>query len=61
MRHTHAVWLLESGARMKFIQERLGHKLMQTIADIYSHISGKIEDDYLKNLQTTHKSLHNNK
>jgi integrase len=52
LRHTHAVLLLESGASMKFVQERLGHKNITITSDIYSHISDKIEktsvDDYEK-------------
>ncbi|WP_260399013.1 hypothetical protein [Peribacillus simplex] len=30
---------------MKYIQERLGHGSMQITADVYSHISKKIEHD----------------
>ncbi|WP_374717922.1 tyrosine-type recombinase/integrase [Neobacillus sp.] len=45
LRHTHAVLLLESGATMKYVQERLGHKSIQVTSDIYSHISEKIEND----------------
>lgn len=57
LRHTHAVMMLEAGARMKNIQERLGHQSMEITADIYSHVSEKIKNDdmnlyeeYLKNL-----------
>lgn len=57
LRHTHAVLLLESGASMKFVQERLGHKNISITSDVYSHISAKIEnksvdayDSYMKNL-----------
>ncbi|MED3790289.1 tyrosine-type recombinase/integrase [Peribacillus frigoritolerans] len=32
LRHTHAVLLLESGASLKDVQERLGHKSIQTTA-----------------------------
>ncbi|MFP7171911.1 tyrosine-type recombinase/integrase [Terribacillus halophilus] len=47
LRHTHAVMLLEAGASMKYIQERLGHKSMQVTSDIYSHISKKLEQNTL--------------
>lgn len=47
LRHTHAVMLLEAGASMKYIQERLGHKNMQVTSDIYSHISKKLESQTL--------------
>jgi integrase len=45
LRHTHAVLLLETGVEMKYIQERLGHGSIQITADVYSHISKKIEKD----------------
>ncbi|MGM9968414.1 MAG: tyrosine-type recombinase/integrase [Rummeliibacillus sp.] len=34
MPHTHAVLLLESGASMKFVQERLGHKNITITSDV---------------------------
>lgn len=43
LRHTHAVLQLEAGADMKYIQERLGHGSYQITADVYAHISKKIE------------------
>jgi integrase len=59
LRHTHAVLLLESGASMKFVQERLGHKNITITSDVYSHISDKIEktsvddyENYMKNLMS---------
>lgn len=42
-RHTHAVMLLEAGADMKYIQERLGHKSFEVTSNTYSHVSEKIE------------------
>jgi integrase len=57
LRHTHAVLLLEAGADMKYVQERLGHGSIQITSDVYAHISKKIEKDtmdkfegYLKNV-----------
>lgn len=57
-RHTHAVMLLEAGADMKYIQERLGHKNYQITSDTYSHVSKKMEersidkfDDYMQGLK----------
>ncbi|WP_405196546.1 integrase [Virgibacillus necropolis] len=35
--------MLESGADMKYVQERLGHGGYQIIADVYSHVSKKME------------------
>jgi integrase len=48
LRHTHAVLLLESGASMKYVQERLGHKSIQVTSDVYSHISKKIDQDSMQ-------------
>jgi integrase len=45
LRHTHAVLLLEAGADMKYVQERLGHGSIQVTSDVYAHISKKIEQD----------------
>ncbi|EOO73387.1 site-specific integrase [Bacillus cereus] len=45
LRHTHAVLQLEAGASMKYLQERLGHGSMQITADVYSHISKKLDQD----------------
>lgn len=57
LRHTHAVLLLEAGADMKYVQERLGHGSIQITSDVYAHISKKIETDtmgkykeYMKNV-----------
>ena len=47
-RHTHAVLLLESGANIKFVSQRLGHKTIKTTADTYLDITEKIEEDELK-------------
>lgn len=47
-RHTHAVLLLESGATIKFVSDRLGHKTIKTTADTYLDITEKIEEDELK-------------
>ena len=47
-RHTHAVFLLESSASIKFVSKRLGHKTIKTTADTYLDITEKIEEDELK-------------
>ena len=38
-RHTHATMLLENGANIKDIQERLGHSRLDTTMDVYSHVT----------------------
>jgi len=47
LRHTHAVHLLEAGANIKYVSERLGHSSVKVTADTYLHITKKIEDDAL--------------
>ncbi|TQR99096.1 tyrosine-type recombinase/integrase [Paenibacillus ottowii] len=47
-RHTHAVLLLESGATIKFVSKRLGHKTIKTTAVTYLDITEKIKEDELK-------------
>ncbi|MGE6602638.1 tyrosine-type recombinase/integrase [Lysinibacillus fusiformis] len=47
LRHSHAVHLLESGADLKYISRRLGHKTIKTTADTYLHITKKIERNAL--------------
>jgi site-specific recombinase XerD len=50
--------LLESGADMKYVQERLGRGSMQITSDIYTHVSKKIAtrslekfDEYMKEIE----------
>ena len=38
LRHTHSSLLLQLGAHLKVVQERLGHSTITTTADIYSHV-----------------------
>ncbi|MGG0753126.1 tyrosine-type recombinase/integrase [Brevibacillus laterosporus] len=47
LRHTHAVHLLESGANIKYVSERLGHASVKVTADTYLHVTKKIENDAL--------------
>lgn len=44
-RHTHAVLLLESGANIKVVSERLGHSTINMTANVYLHITAKMEED----------------
>ena len=45
LRHTHATMLLEAGANIKDIQERLGHSKLATTMDTYSHVTDKMKHD----------------
>lgn len=49
LRHTHAVLLMESKWDMKAIQERLGHGSYQITADVYAHISDRIQQEDMAN------------
>lgn len=53
LRHTNATLLLEGGVDMKTLQKRLGHSLMQTTSDTYSHVTEKMNrkaTDVISNL-----------
>ncbi|MEV2909662.1 site-specific integrase [Paenibacillus larvae] len=45
LRHSSATLLIEAGASMKAIQQRLGHSKHQTTADIYAHVTKKVSRD----------------
>nr|DAN09409.1 MAG TPA: Integrase [Caudoviricetes sp.] len=36
--------LLEEGAPIKFVQQRLGHKDIETTLNIYAHLTDKMEE-----------------
>lgn len=38
LRHTHASILLAAGADIKYVQDRLGHKNIETTLNVYSHV-----------------------
>lgn len=39
LRHTHASLLFEAGASIKEVQDRLGHRSVQTTMNIYTHVT----------------------
>ncbi len=39
LRHTHCSLLFEGGAKVKEVQDRLGHSDVQTTMDIYTHVT----------------------
>lgn len=51
-RHTHATMLLEAGANIKDIQERLGHSRIATTIDTYSHVTKKMKLDTVNILES---------
>jgi len=46
LRHSHAVHLLEAGATIRYVAERLGHSTIKT-TEKYLHVTKKIEKDAL--------------
>ena len=54
LRHTHATLLLENGAKMKEISERLGHSRISSTMYTYSHVTDKMRNetvDIMENLR----------
>ncbi|KGR82772.1 site-specific integrase [Lysinibacillus odysseyi] len=45
LRHTHTSLLIESGANMKQVQQRLGHSDIKTTMDIYTHLTAHAEKE----------------
>lgn len=45
LRHTHATKLIESGASVKAVSARLGHKNIETTMNIYVHNTEQMEDE----------------
>ena len=45
LRHTHATMLIESGANMKAVQTRLGHKNIKTTMNVYAHTTDNMESE----------------
>lgn len=43
LRHTHATMLIESGANIKDVQQRLGHSRLSTTMDTYAHVTQKMQ------------------
>ena len=39
LRHTHATMLVEHGAPIKYVQERLGHKNVDVTINVYQHLT----------------------
>lgn len=45
LRHTHATLLIENGAHVKDVQERLGHQNIETTLQTYVHNTEKMKND----------------
>lgn len=46
-RHTHTTQLIEAGASLKGVSDRLGHKSITITQDLYTHVTDKIKKDTL--------------
>ena len=42
LRHTHTTMLLSSGANIKAVQERLGHKKIDITLQVYTHVTDEM-------------------
>ncbi|WP_206921880.1 tyrosine-type recombinase/integrase [Alicyclobacillus acidoterrestris] len=51
LRHTHATWLLESGVDLKVVSQRLGHSSIAVTADVYSHVTRRLQETAVKKLE----------
>jgi integrase len=51
LRHTHATWLLESGVDLKTVSQRLGHSSITVTADVYSHVTRRMQKDAVNKLE----------
>ncbi|WP_244961040.1 site-specific integrase [Bacillus paramycoides] len=67
-RHTHAVHLLQSGANIKYVSERLGHSTINMTADVYLHVTKSMEvtavnqyDEFMKSRGQTVLIKHTNR
>jgi integrase len=55
LRHTHATHLLEAGANLKAVQERLGHSDPTFTIDTYIHLLPTIQAEAVRALKTFYK------
>ena len=56
LRHTHATLLLENGAKMKEISERLGHSRISITMDTYSHVTDKMRNETVDIMENRRKN-----
>ena len=56
-RHTHTSLLIEAGAGVKEIQERLGHADINTTMNIYAHMTKNIEEKTSRKFSELTKGL----
>lgn len=52
LRHTHATLLIQAGANIKAVSERLGHASIQITLDTYSHVTPSMQVDLMEKLDS---------
>lgn len=55
LRHTHATVLIEAGANIKDVQDRLGHKTIDMTMNTYSHVTKKMQTQTIELFENTLK------
>ncbi|WP_164832526.1 tyrosine-type recombinase/integrase [Listeria fleischmannii] len=45
LRHTHAVMMLEAGASVKYVAERLGHSNVEMTLNVYVHLTDDMKKE----------------
>ncbi|MFF3102992.1 site-specific integrase [Viridibacillus arvi] len=50
-RHTHCSLLFEAGAKIKEVQDRLGHSDVKTTMDIYAHVTATAKEDAIQKFE----------
>lgn len=56
-RHTHATMLIEAGANMKDVQQRLGHSKLATTMDTYAHVTTKMSKNTVDIFEKINKKI----
>ena len=56
LRHSHATHLLVAGVHPKVAQERLGHSSISVTLDLYSHVTGTMQEDAAAKLDIAFQS-----
>lgn len=51
LRHTHCSLLFEAGAKIKKVQDRLGHSDIQTTMNIYAHVTAKAKESAIQKFE----------
>ncbi len=51
LRHTHATELVDSGARPEYVQQRLGHKNIETTMNVYYHMTDSTRKEQSERLK----------